>query len=174
MPACRSPIGSICRASGLTIRPVAKRRVPQRRSGSRPSQIALEQIRAALLAGGLPGANGCELRQQQQPAPGPTGLGTGYVAAIQPTTKVRPVREDDPEGRGFPPFRTPFRRSDRKISPSQWLSTPRRPRSGRSATSPIRSPPSVASWPPRLQTDFTDARTVCAAFAAVRGGIMIQ
>jgi hypothetical protein len=33
------------------------------------------------------------------------------------------------------------------------------------------SPPSVEGWPPRLQTDFTDARTVCAAFAAVRDGI---
>jgi hypothetical protein len=31
------------------------------------------------------------------------------------------------------PLRTSFRRSNRKISPSQWLPTPRRPRSGRSA-----------------------------------------
>jgi hypothetical protein len=71
----------------------------------------------------------------------------------------------------IPPLRTTFRRSNRKISPSQWLSTPRHPRSGRSATSPTRSARSVASWPPRLQTDFRDARTVCAAFAAVRDGI---
>jgi SRSO17 transposase len=54
------------------------------------------------------------------------------------------------EGRGWPGFhhhgtlaiaaygflisereRTTFRRSNQKISPSQWLSTPRRPRSGR-------------------------------------------
>jgi hypothetical protein len=46
-----------------------------------------------------------------------------------------------------------------------------RARSGRTAASPIRSPRSVESWPPRLQTNFTDFRTVCAACAAVRDGI---
>jgi len=62
-------------------------------------QIALEQIRAALLAGVPPGVvlmdasygNNSNLRQDL------TGLGLSYVAAIQSTTKVRPVREDDPE-----------------------------------------------------------------------------
>jgi SRSO17 transposase len=60
-------------------------------------QIALEQIRAALLAGVPPGVvlmdssygNNSKLRQDL------TGLGLSYVAAIQSTTKVRPVREDD-------------------------------------------------------------------------------
>jgi SRSO17 transposase len=101
MPACRSPIGSICRVSGLTIRPVAKRRVSQRRSGSRKPQIALEQIRAALLASVPPGVvltdssygNNSKLRQDL------TGLGLSYVAAIQSATKVRLVREDDPKPR---------------------------------------------------------------------------
>jgi SRSO17 transposase len=62
-------------------------------------QIALEQIRAALKAGVAPGVvlmdagygNGSILRQAI------TGLGLSYVAAIQTTTKVRPVREDDPQ-----------------------------------------------------------------------------
>ena len=60
-------------------------------------QIALEQNRAALLAGVPPGVmlmdssygNNSKLRQNL------TGLGLSYVAAIQLTTKVRPVREDD-------------------------------------------------------------------------------
>ena len=62
-------------------------------------QIALEQIRAALKAGIAPGVvlmdtsygNNSKLRQDL------TGLGLSYVAAIMPTTKVRPVREDDPK-----------------------------------------------------------------------------
>ena len=62
-------------------------------------QIALEQIRAALLAGVAPGVvlmdasygNNSKLRQDL------TGLGLSYVAAIIPTVKVRPVREDDPK-----------------------------------------------------------------------------
>jgi SRSO17 transposase len=62
-------------------------------------QIALEQIRAALKAGVAPGVvlmdasygNNSKLRQDL------TGLGLSYVAAIMPTTKVRPVRGDDPK-----------------------------------------------------------------------------
>jgi SRSO17 transposase len=62
-------------------------------------QIALEQIRAALKAGVAPGVvlmdasygNNSKLRQDL------TKLGLSYVAAIQSTTKVRPVREDDPK-----------------------------------------------------------------------------
>jgi SRSO17 transposase len=62
-------------------------------------QIALEQIRAALLASVPPGVvlmdasygNNSKLRQDL------TGLGLSYVAAIQSTTKVRPVREDGPK-----------------------------------------------------------------------------
>ena len=60
-------------------------------------QIALEQIRAALLAGVAPGVvlmdagygNNSRLRQAL------TGLGLTYVAAILATTKVRHVRKDD-------------------------------------------------------------------------------
>ncbi len=62
-------------------------------------QIALEQLRAALKAGVAPGAvlmdaaygNNSILRQAI------TGLGLTYVAAIQTTTKVRPVREGEPK-----------------------------------------------------------------------------
>jgi SRSO17 transposase len=62
-------------------------------------KIALEQIRAALLAGVPPGVllmdaaygNDSSLRQAI------TALGLTYVAAIQTTTKVRPVCEDDPK-----------------------------------------------------------------------------
>lgn len=62
-------------------------------------QIALEQIRAALLAGVAPGVvlmdagygNNSMLRLAI------TGLGLFYVAAIQSTTKVRHLRKDDPE-----------------------------------------------------------------------------
>jgi SRSO17 transposase len=62
-------------------------------------QIALEQIRAALLAGVAPGVvlvdagygNDSSFRQAI------TALGLTYVAGIQTTTKVRPVREDDPK-----------------------------------------------------------------------------
>jgi SRSO17 transposase len=62
-------------------------------------QIALEQVREALKASVAPGVvlmdtsygNNSKLRQDL------TGLGLGYVAAIMPTTKVRPVHEDDPK-----------------------------------------------------------------------------
>jgi SRSO17 transposase len=62
-------------------------------------QIALEQIRAALLAGVAPGVvlmdasygNNSMLRQAL------TGLGLSYVAAIMASTKVRHVRKDDPQ-----------------------------------------------------------------------------
>jgi SRSO17 transposase len=62
-------------------------------------QIALEQIRAALKAGVAPGVvlmdagygNNGPLRQAI------TALGLTYAASIQTTTKVRPVRDDDPK-----------------------------------------------------------------------------
>jgi SRSO17 transposase len=62
-------------------------------------QIALEQIRTALLAGVAPGVvltdasygNNGILRRAL------TGLGLSYVAAIMATTKVRHVRKDDPK-----------------------------------------------------------------------------
>jgi SRSO17 transposase len=62
-------------------------------------QIALEQIRAALKAGVAAGVvlmdtsygNNSKLRQDL------TALGLSYVAAIMPTTKVRPVCKHDPK-----------------------------------------------------------------------------
>ena len=51
------------------------------------------------------------------------------------------------------PLSTTFRRSNRKICRSQWLSTPRCPRSGRSATSPTRLPRFIACWPSRLRRE---------------------
>jgi hypothetical protein len=62
-------------------------------------QIALEQVRAALLASVPPGVvlmdagygNNGPLRQALK------ALGLTYVVGIQTTTKVRPVREDDPK-----------------------------------------------------------------------------
>jgi SRSO17 transposase len=76
-----------------------KAHVPASLTFKTKPQIALEQIRAALKAGVAPGVvlmdasygNNGELRQNL------TGLGLGYVAAIMPTTKVRPVCEDDPK-----------------------------------------------------------------------------
>ena len=41
---------------------------------------------------------------------------------------------------------------------------PRRPRSGRNATSPTRSQRSIASWPSRLQRPFNDASVASVAF----------
>ena len=77
----------------------AKAHVPRAIRFKTKPQIALEQIRAALLAGVAPGVvlmdasygNNSKLRQDL------TGLGLSYVAAIIPTVKVRPVREDDPK-----------------------------------------------------------------------------
>ena len=70
-----------------------KAHVPAEIAFKTKPQIALEQIRAALKAGVAPGVvlmdasygNNGKLRQDL------TGLGLGYVAAIMPTTKVRPV-----------------------------------------------------------------------------------
>src|SRR5258706_7183732 len=64
----------------------------------------------------------------------------------------------------IPPLSTTFRRSNRKICRSQWLSTPRRPRSDRNATFPTRSPRSIACWPSRLQRPFIDASVAPVAF----------
>src|SRR5258708_10072364 len=69
------------------------------------------------------------------------------------------------------PLSTTFRRLDRKICRSPWLSTPRRPRSGHSATSPTRSPPSIACWPSRLQRPFIDASVASVAFHGTSDGI---
>ena len=74
-------------------------RVPAEITFKTKPQIALEQIRAALLAGVAPGVvlmdasygnNGIMRRAL-------TGLGLSYVAAIMATTKVRHVRKDDPK-----------------------------------------------------------------------------
>ena len=77
----------------------AKAHVPRAITFKTKPQIALEQIRAALLAGIAPGVvlmdasygSNSALRQAI------TGLGLRYVAAIVSTVKVRPVREDDPQ-----------------------------------------------------------------------------
>ncbi len=77
----------------------AKAHVPRAITFKTKPQIALEQIRAALQAGVAPGVvlmdagygTNSVLRQAI------TGLGLSYVAAIVPTVKVRPVREDDPQ-----------------------------------------------------------------------------
>src|SRR5258708_5384274 len=70
-----------------------------------------------------------------------------------------------------PPLSTTFRRSNRKICRSQWLSTPRRPRSDHNATFPTRSPRSIASWPSRLQRPFIDASVAPVAFRGTSDGI---
>src|SRR5712691_11030121 len=74
-------------------------RVPAEITFKTKPQIALEQIRAALLAGVAPGVvlmdasygNNGILRRAL------TGLGLSYVAAILATTKVRHVRKGDPK-----------------------------------------------------------------------------
>jgi SRSO17 transposase len=86
-------------------------------------QIALEQIRAALDAGVPPGVvlmdagygNNSILRQAI------TGLGLPYVVSIQTTTKVRPVREDDPKS---PVCACAFRRpAANRVSPKRRCSS---------------------------------------------------
>src|SRR6266853_4034342 len=77
----------------------AKAHVPRAIRFKTKPQIALELIRAALLAGVAPGVvlmdasygSNSALRQAI------TGLGLRYVAAIVSTVKVRPVREDNPK-----------------------------------------------------------------------------
>ena len=69
------------------------------------------------------------------------------------------------------PLRTTFRRFNRKIYRSQRLSSPRRPQSGRSATSPTRSPRSIAYWRSRLQRPFSDASVAPVAFRRTSDGI---
>ena len=77
----------------------AKAHVPRAIRFKTKPQIALEQIRAALLAGVAPGVvlmdasygSNSILRQAI------TGLGLSYVAAIVSSVKVRPVRKDDPK-----------------------------------------------------------------------------
>jgi SRSO17 transposase len=77
----------------------AKAHVPRAIRFKTKPQIALEQIRAALLAGVAPGVvlmdasygSNSVLRQAL------TELGLSYVAAIVSSVKVRPVRKDDPK-----------------------------------------------------------------------------
>jgi SRSO17 transposase len=77
----------------------AKAHVPRAIRFKTKPQIALEQIRAALLAGIAPGVvlmdasygSNSILRQAI------TGLGLCYVAAIVSSVKVRPVRKDNPK-----------------------------------------------------------------------------
>jgi SRSO17 transposase len=77
----------------------AKAHIPRAIRFKTKPQIALEQIRAALLAGVAPGVvlmdasygSNSALRQAL------TELGLCYVAAIVSSVKVRPVRKDDPK-----------------------------------------------------------------------------
>ena len=59
--------------------------------------------------------------------------------ASPPTASWSPKGDDSP-------LRTSSRRESRETCPTRRLPTPRRPRSGRNATSPTRSPPSIADW----------------------------
>ena len=99
MAACRSPIGSLRREWSDDAARRKKAHVPASITFKTKPQIALEQIRATLKAAVAPGVvlmhasygNNSKLRQDL------TGLGLGYLAAIMPTTQVRPVCEDDPK-----------------------------------------------------------------------------
>ena len=77
----------------------AKVHVPSSVRFKTKPQIALEQIRAALLAGVAPGAVLMDASYGTNSAlrRAITGLGLSYVAAIISTVKVRPVREDHPK-----------------------------------------------------------------------------
>src|SRR6516165_6541725 len=92
MPACRSPIGCICRRNGPRMPSAARRRVFPRRSNSRPSR-RLRSISSALparpayravLDDSSYGSNS-ELRA------GVSELGLRYVVGIIPTIKVPAV-----------------------------------------------------------------------------------
>ena len=91
MPACRSPIGSICRRNGPTMRSAAKRRVFPRRSNSR--QIALDQLRAACAAGVPRGVvlDDSSYGSNSALRAGMSELGLAYVVGIIPTIKVQAV-----------------------------------------------------------------------------------
>src|SRR6516164_4329573 len=95
MPACRSPIGCICRRNGPKTRPAARKRVFRERSRSRPSRrsrlgksarLRQRGCQVALLMDASYGSNRA-LRD------GVRALGFSYVAAIVPTVKVRKVSE---------------------------------------------------------------------------------
>jgi SRSO17 transposase len=75
----------------------AKVHIPRAIRFKTKPQIALEQIRAALLAGVSPGVALMDASYGSNSAlrEAITGLGLSYVAAIMSTVKVRPVRKDD-------------------------------------------------------------------------------
>src|SRR5262249_33911497 len=69
----------------------------------------------------------------------------------------------------IPPLRTWFLPEAQKTCPSQWLPTPRRPRSGRNGTSQIRSPPFIADWASRSPEPSRAARAARAASQGAHG-----
>src|SRR5258708_27919440 len=77
----------------------AKAHVPRAITFKTKPQIALEQIRAALLAGVAPGVVLMDSSYGTNSVlrPAITGLGLCYVAAIASTLKLRPVRQDNPK-----------------------------------------------------------------------------
>jgi SRSO17 transposase len=100
MPACRSPVVFIRREIGSTISPAVRRCPRALRLKAKP-QIALEQIRAALVAGVSPGVVLMDASYWSNSAlrEAVTGFGLSYVAAIMSTVKVRPVRKGDAKPR---------------------------------------------------------------------------
>jgi SRSO17 transposase len=102
MPVCRSPIDLYLPRQWINDRSRrAKAHIPRAIRFKTKPLIALEQIRAALLARVSPGVvlmdasygSNSGLREAI------TGLGLSYVAAIMSTVKVRPVRKGDPKPR---------------------------------------------------------------------------
>jgi len=94
------PIGSICRGMWIKISPASPRRMFARDQVQDQPQIALEQIRAALLRR-CPGVVLMDASYGSNSAcrQALTELGLCYVAAIVSTVKVRPVRKKDKRSR---------------------------------------------------------------------------
>ena len=90
-PACRSPIGCICRRTGPTIRSAARRPACRRRSSSRPSRRSRSIRSGRRWRPGLPpgvvlmdAGYGADTALQH----GVSALGLRYVAGVQPHTSV--------------------------------------------------------------------------------------
>src|SRR6516165_5530877 len=93
MPACRSPIGCICRRNGPRMSSAARRRVFPRRSNSRPSR-RLRSTSCALLVRPAYRAVSCWTIRATVPTPScapVSELGLRYVVGIIPTIKVQAV-----------------------------------------------------------------------------------
>jgi hypothetical protein len=101
--------------------------------------------------------SGTQAGNRHRPLRGP------HLAGLPPSRHAvdRGLRFLDLRTGENPPLSTTSRPCNRETCASQWLPTPRRPRSGRSATSPTRSPRSGASWPLRLPPHCYDASVAC-------------